>query len=164
MVRWPAQRHSYTAQFQTHGFLKVHASNHHSICWKNPGALLPWLRKYPETAELARYPPTREELQKTSLPKGRCQHTAAAINPSKSVSTGDGKKFTSVPPTPGNTAWGQIIRWQRPIPRGKGEWVPGYPAVAGPSWRNLFLYSNTQRTEVDLHDRKEEGGDWERDR
>lgn len=46
--------------------------------------------------------------------------------------------------------------------RGKGEWVPGYLAIAGHSWRNLFLYSNTQRTEVDLHDWKEEGGDWER--
>ena len=77
-----------------------------------PGALLPWLRKYPEMADLARYPPTREELQKTSLPKGRCQHTAGAINTSEFVITGDGKKFTSVPPTPGNTAWGQIIRWQ----------------------------------------------------
>ena len=84
-----------------------------------PGALLPWLRKYPETADLARYPPTREELQKTSLPKGRCQHTAGAINTSEFVSTGDGKKFTSVLPTLGNTAWGQIIRWQRPVPREK---------------------------------------------
>jgi hypothetical protein len=84
-----------------------------------PGALLPWLRKYLETADLARYPPTREELQKTSLPKGRCQHTAGAINTSEFVITGDGKKFTSVLPTPGNTAWGQIIRWQRPVPQGK---------------------------------------------
>lgn len=36
-----------------------------------PEALLPWLRKYLETADLARYPPTREGLQKISLPKGR---------------------------------------------------------------------------------------------
>ena len=34
-----------------------------------PEALLPWLRNYLETADLARYPPTMEGLQKTSLPK-----------------------------------------------------------------------------------------------
>lgn len=52
-----------------------------------PGALLPWLRKYPEMADLARYLTDKEELQKTSLPKGRCQHTAGAINTSEFVST-----------------------------------------------------------------------------
>lgn len=35
-----------------------------------PGALLPWLRKYPEMADLARYPPTRRNCRKPAFPRG----------------------------------------------------------------------------------------------